>query len=120
MDYHIISGNAKRDMLTVVIDYPVKTGTNAAGVAWTDAVAQTRLHRGETGTSLVPWKDATAIGLLDAGTVVELETTIRDDANKTRADRLAFCDTKVAARADRLYRQQITRILRYYGTTRSV
>ena len=122
--YTILANSAKNNRSTVVIEFPVPTGDNTAGVAWRDIVKELRTETGvaelrnEPG-SVNPRKasDTAHITALDAGSVIELQLTVDYDAGLTNTEKVAVLDAAVAAKVTE-FTVEFANLYQFYGTER--
>ena len=92
----IIESSTLDNSVTAVWTYTVPGGDNAAGVAWSDVVAEIRAYNGEAGTSLNPRASAAHISALDAGTILEQTTTADGfSANASNTEKLDALKTAI-------------------------
>lgn len=120
-DYMIIRQAVKENTATVVVEFPVPGGTNDAGIAWQDVVAEVRALEGNVGVTQNPHKqgDGTYISQLDAGQLYELVETIEYSANSTDPQKVAVLDAAVSD-AVSAATSDVQSLYIYYGLERTV
>ena len=97
--FTVIESSELDNSVTAVWSYTVPGGNNAAGVAWSDVVAEIRTFNGEAGTSLNPRASAAHIAALDAGTILE-QTTTADGFSAKANNTTKLNQLKAAINAD--------------------
>ncbi len=115
--YTIIANSAKSNSSTVVIEFPVPAGNNAAGVPWRTVVAELRDQVGSVNPRKV--SDTGYVGSLDAGAVMEIEHTVEYDAGLSNAAKVAVLDAAVADRVAE-FTTDFAALYEFYGTERNV
>lgn len=118
---HILNAvdpNAQPNLYRAVCHIPTSTGTNSAGMLWTDVVINSGLNI----TSLSVGTGAGQISSsekadIDAGRVTEVHVTIMDNPTLASSLRLAFIDSQTATVVSEI-QANYARQYRWYGLTR--
>jgi len=123
-DYTILANSVKENRSDVIIEFPVPAGNNTAGIAWRSVVAELRAVEQASPDSVVTSNprrvsDAAYVGLLDAGSVMEIPLSVGYDANLNNAGKLAVLDAAVTAKVSE-FTAGFGSTYRFYGTTRTV
>ena len=123
-DYTILEQSYEANTAKVVIEYDVATnhpGNNNAGVAWTAVVSELRAAANQAGITNNPRRtaDATYIGNLDSGNLMEIVATFEYDANLSDAAKATALDNDVAVRISQ-ETAEFANKYKYFGTVRSV
>jgi hypothetical protein len=115
---HIMGGVGRQDTYQIIIHTSVPTGSNSAGVLWSDALkstgrARTIMTEGAGPGQITPEEKA----LVEAGTLFETVGEMLFDPTWTNAQRNAAIDAE-AQNQSSAASAAVANALKYFGATR--
>lgn len=119
--YTVLDQSETENTATVVIEYSVPGGNNAAGVPWSQVVSQVRVADGLAGTTINPRKVGNNgyINGLNNGSTYELAYTHSYGRYLSNAAKAASLDAGVLARIAQ-FTDEFAGRYRFYGMERTV
>ncbi len=118
--YTILRNSVKNNRSDVIIEFPVPTTSNDAGLGWRSVIAGVRAADGVAG-SVNPLKasNASHVADLDAGRIIEIPLTVEYDAKMSNTQKVAVLDVAVIEKVAS-FTSEFGSLYRFYGTTRTV
>jgi len=118
--YTILRNSKKNNSSDIVIEFTVPGGNNSANIPWRTIVSQVRADAGQTGSqNTLKAGNAAHVTKLDAGQIVEIQLTVKYDANALVADKVAALDAAATAKIAE-FTSEFGSLYQFYGTERTI